>query len=121
MNTCKMGNTVYVEGNTFWLPEGTCERLAQELSRLYKSRARITLDYGNTDTGESWSEIYDISGRIGRSMGPVKVPLLIARRGSTGGGAISVKSILSIRFANKKDGKGYLYLCNTLRAATAPC
>ena len=44
--------------------------------------------YGDTKTGTSWNEEYGIIGRIGRSAGSVKIPLLIANARSIGGGAL---------------------------------
>lgn len=49
--------------------------------------------------GEAWPEENDVSGYIGRTTGPVKSPILIHNRRSTGGGIISTDCILAIRQA----------------------
>lgn len=88
--------------------EETPQKLVEVLEMLRTNRTRITLDYGDTKTGKSWGEVYDISGIIGRSTGTNKIPLLINNARSLGGGALLYNCILSIRHANKKDG-GYIY------------
>jgi hypothetical protein len=70
---------------------------------------RLRLVYGDTKTGKSWEEIYDVSGYISRSMGPVQVPILLNNIRSHGGGAILDHCIIAIRYANRKTGNGYLY------------
>jgi hypothetical protein len=40
-------------------------------------RQPIRVFYGDTKTGRSWDEENDVWGVVGRSMGPVKVPLLV--------------------------------------------
>ena len=78
------------------------------LEQCRLNNTRITLDLGNTKTGKSWNEKYDVTGYVGRSTGRVKLFLLIANSNSHGGGAILTGSILSIRHANKKNG-GLIY------------
>ena len=82
--------------------------IIQVLERARKYHTRITVDYGDVKTGESWNECFDVTGYVGRSTGPVKVPLLVHNYRSMGGGSILDHCIISIRFANKKDG-GFLY------------
>ncbi len=86
----------------------TPQRLMEVLDTLRENRTRITIDYGDTATKESWHEVYDITGHIGRSTGDYKIPLLIKTSRSYGGGAILDNCILSIRHANKKNG-GIIY------------
>lgn len=86
----------------------TPDLLVRVLEDLRESRARITLDYGDVKTGKSWDDVYDISGRIGRSTGLTKIPLLVHNARSMGGGGILDHCILSIRYANKRDG-GVIY------------
>jgi hypothetical protein len=71
--------------------------VVEVLERARLSRTRIHVSYGDTGTGKDWLEEFDVSGYVGRSMGPVKVPLLIANRRSTGGGAILDHCIVRIR------------------------
>lgn len=59
---------------------------AIEQARLNSSRVRVW--YGDTATGTSWNEEYDTTGKIGRSTGGIKIPLLIANARSIGGGCL---------------------------------
>lgn len=90
-----------------WYSDKTPADLQRTLNELMKSKTRITLDLGDPETGESWGECYDITGYIGRSMGPKKVPLLLPRSNSTGGGAILVDHILSIHASAKPHRRYY--------------
>lgn len=68
------------------------KRTSQEVINVIESaRAdgrRVRLSYGDTETGRDWQEQHDIVGRIGRSTGPVNVPILMHNRRSIGGPAI---------------------------------
>lgn len=72
------------------------------LEQARRAGIRIRLSYGDTETGRDWLEEWDVEGRISRSMGPVKVPILLARRTSIGGPAILEHCIVRIR----QTGKG---------------
>lgn len=67
------------------------------LERARHNRTRLHVSYGDRTSGLDWLEEFDTHGYIGRSMGPVKVPLLIANRRSLGGGAILDHCIVRIR------------------------
>jgi hypothetical protein len=67
---------------------------ALENARLLGKRIRIWL--GDSVTGKSWLEEYDVTGTVGRSMGPIKIPLLMPSPHSRGGGAISDHSIVRL-------------------------
>lgn len=60
------------------------------------SGKRLRVFYGDTVTGEDWGEENDVIGRIGRSMGTSKIPLLVYNRHSFGGGGIPCNSIVKI-------------------------
>lgn len=83
------------------LPSGTCyhaetpEPVIETLERVRQDQRKIRLFYGNAQTGQSWFEQYDVIGRIGRSMGPIKVPLLI-EAGEIGGPALLDHCIIRI-------------------------
>ncbi len=67
------------------------------LERSRQNRTRIHVSYGDATTGRDWLEEWDITGFVGRSMGPIRVPLLIANRRSIGGGAILDHCVVRIR------------------------
>lgn len=79
------------------------------LERYYERNTRIRLFYGDTDSpdfeqihnrkpdpGHTWDDEYMVSGYIGRSTGPKKIPLLIHNSRSLGGGAILTGCIVRI-------------------------
>ncbi len=82
--------------------DGTCYRdktpqaVVDILERSRKTGSRLRLFLGDPETGRDWMEENDIEGRVGRSTGELKVPLLLARASSTGGGAISDRCIVRI-------------------------
>ena len=76
------------------------------LERVRDSGVRVELSYGDPVAGFEWGDKH--AGYIGRSMGPHKVPLLIANRLSSGGPQLLDHCIVKIRYANKKKG-GVLY------------
>jgi hypothetical protein len=98
--TYKVLNGTYYHAHT---PDEVCRALEQ--ARL--SNVRIKLVLGDTTTGKSWNEVYDVMGTVGRSMGPVKVPLLIHNSRSLGGGSVLDHCILAIRPSRK--GSLYTY------------
>lgn len=65
-----------------------------EDSRINKERIRIF--YGDVNSGKDWMEINDTIGKIGRSTGKYKIPLLIKTSRSIGGGAILDHCIVKI-------------------------
>jgi hypothetical protein len=83
------------------LPSGTCyhadtpEPVVELLEQLRHSRRKIRLYYGDTQTGQSWLDEHDVIGWIGRSMGTIKVPLLI-EPGNIGGPALLDHCIVRI-------------------------
>lgn len=76
------------------------------LERCRADRTRIRVAYGNRDDGQDWGETCDTTGYVGRSCGPIKVPLLIHNRRSYGGGAILTDAVIRIETTK---GKRLLY------------
>lgn len=71
-----------------------------ESARLNRTRLHISLGETDNDRGKigrDWLEEFETHGYIGRSMGPVKVPLLLSNSRSIGGGAILDHCIVRIR------------------------
>lgn len=73
-------------------------RIAYVESRGY----RLRIYYGNPTTGKWWGDTE--AGYIGRSAGPVKVPILLWNRLSMGGHAILDHCIVRVEYANKRQG-----------------
>ena len=67
---------------------------AVALAALAGTDRRVRLFLGDPETGRDWGEENDVTGYVGRSTGPSKVPLLLATRRSMGGGAILVDCVL---------------------------
>ena len=70
------------------------------LEHARQHRQRLHVSLGETEgpqAGRDWLEEFETQGYVGRSMGPVKVPLLVANRRSTGGGAILDHCVVRIR------------------------
>lgn len=69
---------------------GTCfhaktpGKLRKLLERLRKDRTIVRVFYGDTQTGQSWHDEFDVVGFVGRSTGMVKVPLLVPPSDSGG-------------------------------------
>lgn len=85
-----------VVNGTYYQPT-TDDRVIEVLERCRKDGTRITVDYGDVETGKSWGEIYDVSGRVGRSGGSIKIPILLHNSRSIGGCGMLDHCILSIR------------------------
>lgn len=64
---------------------------------------RIRVFYGDKETGRSWLDEFNTMGTVGRSTGAYKIPLLIKRRNSLGGGAILDSAIVRITEARGGD------------------
>ena len=83
------------------LASGTCyhadtpEPVVEILETVRQNQRKVRLYYGNTQTGQSWFDEHDVIGRIGRSTGPIKVPLLI-EPGEIGGPALLDHCVIRI-------------------------
>jgi len=75
-----------VEG-TFFHAEAPFEVVICLLAAWHGNQ-KIRLFLGDPETGLDWNEESDVIGYLGRSMGPIKVPLLLKTRRSDGGPAL---------------------------------
>lgn len=66
------------------------------LLNSFAYRFRIRIWYGDQETGRSWNEQYDTMGRIGRTTGNIKIPILVKNSRSWGGEVVLVGSIIRI-------------------------
>lgn len=80
--------------STYFDP-GTHPDAARVLEAARKRGRKLRLILGDTSTGEPWLEEHDVVGRIGRSTGSLKVPLLI-EAGQCGGSAILCACLLAL-------------------------
>ena len=78
------------------------------LERLRQSRERCVFVYGNPETCIPWDDRE--RGRIGRSCGTYKIPLLVKTSRSMGGGALLDYCIIQVR-----ESKGGRILYNRVR------
>lgn len=99
------GRQYKIVNGTYYNAE-TSDKTIEFLERVRKSGERIVLDYGNTETMESWGEVFDITGTVSRSTGQVKTPLLIHNSRSLGGGAILTHCIIK---AYSSKGKKLIF------------
>lgn len=80
----------------------TSDEVIRVLENCRNNGTRIVLDYGDVKTGRSWGEVNDITGRIGRSMGDFKIPILLHNKNSIGGGGILDHCIIGIKTSKGK-------------------
>lgn len=89
------------DSGTYYYPK-TNDKVIEVLERCRINHTRIQFFYGDIETGRDWNEEHDTIGYVGRSMGPIKMPLLIPKSTSIGGGCILTDSILKIRDTKTK-------------------
>jgi len=80
--------------------ERTPDEVIRVLENARQSRTRLHISLGETegpDQGKDWLEEFETHGYVGRSIGPVKVALLVANKRSLGGGSILTHCIVRIR------------------------
>lgn len=95
------GKAYRVTNTGTWYHQDTPDAVIEALESARINHTRILLDLGDTTTGESWHEEHDITGYVSRSMGPIKIPILLYNAQSLGGGGILTHCILSIRTTKK--------------------
>lgn len=78
-----------------WFDGRTPEKVQKALETYRKSGEKVRIFYGDVVTGRDWLDEYDMIGRVGRSMGPMKSPLLIAP-GECGGPSMLTSCIVRI-------------------------
>jgi hypothetical protein len=74
----------------------TPRAVVQALEAAMQSGAKVRLFLGEAKTGQDWLSEWDVYGTVGRSMGPIKIPLLIKTARSHGGGAILADCIVRL-------------------------
>ena len=76
--------------------------VAEALERARATGERVRIWLGDHETGEDWGEENDVTGKVGRSTGQVKVPLLLANERSTWGGTILTQRIIRLKVGNRE-------------------
>lgn len=76
-------------------------RVVQILEAARQSGRRICVRHGDRATGRDWGDMR-MCGKIGRSMGPQKIPLLIASSRSMGGPGLLEDVIVQITESGTK-------------------
>ncbi len=89
--------TVIGQFEDLYFDRNTDEDVAIVLNRLYRSKRRVKIYYGDKESGRNWNEVFDVFGYVGRTWGTKKAPILVYSKRSYGGGLISTGSILAIR------------------------
>lgn len=74
---------------------GTDPKVVAVLESRRQTGGKVRLVLGDTRTGKPWLNEFDVVGKIGRSGGSLKVPLLV-EEGESGGGAILTACVLNI-------------------------
>jgi len=82
-----------VNGTTY--KDETPKAVINLLEASRTNHTRIRIFYGDVKTGRDWGDL-PMCGTIGRSMGPIKIPLLIRTSRSTGGEGILDHCIVKI-------------------------
>ena len=73
------------------------------LDKISNDKVRVRFHWGDTKTGKDWGDTYDIKGYIGKSTGPIRIPILVFNKRSMGGHAILTHCIVKISLT--KGGK----------------
>ena len=102
----------FEEYKGLWFSTNTPMQVKNVICHAYDHKLRVRLHLGNVHTGEVWPEEYDVIGRIGRSTGTEKIPLLIKNARSMGGGGILDHCILGIQEVTSKQ---WLYKANNMQ------
>jgi hypothetical protein len=89
-----------VRNGTYYSHEAS-EQVIQVLEAVRASQTRIKLEYGDLKQGLVWDGCE--RGTIGRSMGPIHIPLLRKTARSLGGQALLESCI--IRISESRSGK----------------
>ena len=86
----------YKESNGTCYNIDTTDEMVNRLERIRGNRTRCRFYFGDTVTGRDWGDIHYVKGRIGRSTGRFKIPLLVYNRRSMGGGGLLSDCIVRI-------------------------
>lgn len=80
--------------DTYFDP-GTADPVRKFLERYRRSGDTLRVVPGDPENGRDWMDENDVVGTVGRSMGPMRVPLLVAK-GERGGPALLTRCIVRL-------------------------
>lgn len=83
------------ESGTYYSNE-TPDGVIRVLESVRGTSQRVKIYLGDRETGRDWMEEDGKIGKIGRSTGPIKIPILLKTMNSHGGGAILEDCIVKI-------------------------
>jgi len=86
-----------------WFNPKTPRQVCEVLEVIRKRGEKIRVFYGDPKTGRDWNQEQDVIGHIGRSIGPMKVPLLLDDEDGVGGMAMLDHCL--VRIIRIEDGK----------------
>lgn len=91
-----------VNSKRTWFTPGTDPKVMKLLEQFRGDGQLIRIFLGDPKTGRDWCEENDVVGRVGRSTGSQKVPLLLCD-GESWGGAILTECVLRIMDAQDRE------------------
>jgi hypothetical protein len=77
-------------------------RVQTVLEAYRKSGDRARLFFGDVDTGRDWLSEHDVLGRVSRTAGPLKAPILVEKNASGGSIILSACILKIVDVATKK-------------------
>ncbi|MCE9534148.1 MAG: hypothetical protein K8T89_23975 [Planctomycetes bacterium] len=99
IHTLSNGNVIrYRKVKSIFYHAATPAAVVRALETARSCRRRIRLYYGDTAKGKDWLEEFGMEGTLGNSMGPLKVPILLANRRSLGGPALLDHCIVKVEW-----------------------
>jgi hypothetical protein len=91
------GKTLYRRSQSgFYFPDTCSAEQKNAIAYAHSARLRVRIFQGDTATGEAWADEWGVTGTIGRSTGPCKIPLLICNARSIGGGGLLSDCIVAM-------------------------
>lgn len=95
-----MKNYKVINGTSY--DERTPDQIIRVMESARANRTRLHISLGETsgpNIGRDWLDEFETYGYVGRSTGPIKVPLIVANTRSLGGGPILDHCIVRIRLS----------------------